>query len=323
MGTVQTQLVSLISTPLFILVIGFEIILSHIHPPHRYNWKDSLNNFALSILSGLIDLLVRGLSLIVMAFAFEFRLFSPEHSIFYWLALVPLVDLMHYWLHRLGHTVRLIWAMHVNHHSSDQFNFTVGFRASVFEPFYRFLFFIPLTIIGFKPIDIFFVYSITEIWAILTHTEKVRKLGWLEYTFVTPSHHRVHHASNPKYLDRNMGTLFIFWDKLFGTFQKELPEQEYEPIRYGLTKPLEKENIPHLIFHEWKNIIKDLRQKDISWKNKWNYVFGPPGWSHDGRTLTSKQLRLNEKKKLLSETAIARKDEDPSVKTGYPWGQAV
>jgi sterol desaturase/sphingolipid hydroxylase (fatty acid hydroxylase superfamily) len=323
MDTFQANLVSLISTPLFVFVIGLEIILSHIHPPHKYNWRDSLNNFALSILSGLTDLLVRGLSLIVLAFTFKFRLFSFEHGVIYWVALLFLVDISHYWLHRLGHTVRLIWAMHVNHHSSDQFNFTVGFRASVLEPFYRFLFFIPLTIIGFKPIDIFFIYSITEIWSILTHTEKVGKLGWLEYIFVTPSHHRVHHASNPKYLDRNMGTLFIFWDKLFGTFQKELPELEYEPIRYGLTKPLEKENIPHLIFHEWKNIINDLRRRDLSWKNKWKYLFGPPGWSHDGSSLTSKQLRLNEKKKLLGDAATGGKETDSHVKTGYPWGQAV
>ena len=324
MGTLQTHLISLISTPLFIFVICLEIILSHIHPPHRFNWRDSLNNFMLSILSGLIDLLVRGLSLIVLIFTFELRLDTLEHNIAYWILLLLLVDMMHYWLHRLGHTCRLFWAMHVNHHSSDQFNFTVGFRASVLEPFYRFVFFIPLTILGFQPIDIFFVYSITEIWAILTHTEKVRKLGWLEYIFVTPSHHRVHHASNPKYLDMNMGTVFIFWDKIFGTFQKELPAEEYEPLRYGLTKPLEKENLPHIIFHEWKNILLDLRRKDIGWKVKFKYLFGPPGWSHDGTRLTSHQLRLNEKWKTLKSKEPTQNQELPArPKSEYPCGQAV
>jgi hypothetical protein len=121
-----------------------------------------------------------------------------------------------------------------------------------------------------------------------------------------------------------MGTVFIFWDKIFGTFQKELPAEEYEPLRYGLTKPLEKENLPHIIFHEWKTIIKDLRRKDISWKIKLNYLLGPPGWSHDGSRLTSNQLRLNEKWKTLKSRDSTEKQElRDKPKSEYPCGQAV
>jgi hypothetical protein len=123
------------------------------------------------------------------------------------------------------------------------------------------------------------------------HTELIGKMGWLEYILVTPSHHRVHHASNPKYLDKNLGMFLIVWDKLFGTFQAELPETEYQPIKYGLTKPLEKENPVSIVFHEWDAIRKDISRKDISWKEKYWYLFGPPGWSHDGSRLTSQQLR--------------------------------
>jgi sterol desaturase/sphingolipid hydroxylase (fatty acid hydroxylase superfamily) len=201
---------------------------------------------------------------------------------------------MHYWLHRLGHYSRFFWAVHVNHHSSIHYNFTTGFRTGALEPFYSFLFFIPIAFAGFRPIDIFFMYSVGQVWAILTHTEKVKKLGWLEYIFVTPSHHRVHHASNPKYLDRNMGTVFIFWDKLFGTFQRELPPQQYESIRYGITHELENDSIPTLIFHEWAAIMRDLRRKDLSFKQRIMYLFGPPGWSHDGHSMTSKEMRLQE-----------------------------
>jgi hypothetical protein len=116
-------------------------------------------------------------------------------------------------------------------------------------------------------------------------------MGWLEYIFVTPSHHRVHHASNPKYLDMNMGMFLIIWDKMFGTFQPELPEEEYEPLKYGLTKNIEEQTPVNIVFHEWKQLWKDVKRKDISFKEKWNYIFGPPGWSHDGSRLTSEQMR--------------------------------
>jgi hypothetical protein len=126
------------------------------------------------------------------------------------------------------------------------------------------------------------------------HTEKVKKLGWLEYILVTPSHHRVHHSSNPKYLDKNMGMLLIIWDKLFGSFQPELPAQTYQPIRYGLTQPLDKQTPATVVFHEWKSIWKDLRTRGLSSRQKWMYLFGPPGWSHDGTRMTSEQLRRRE-----------------------------
>jgi hypothetical protein len=111
---------------------------------------------------------------------------------------------------------------------------------------------------------------------------------------VTPSHHRVHHASNPKYLDRNLGMLLIIWDKLFGTFQPELPAREYAPIKYGLTRPLEKETPVTIVFHEWNSIWKDVFSAKISWRDRWRYLFGPPGWSHDGSRMTSEDMRQNE-----------------------------
>jgi len=201
---------------------------------------------------------------------------------------------MYYWLHRVDHHCRLFWATHVTHHSSEKFNFTVGFRSSVMEPLYRFIYFIPLAALGFKPLDIAFVYAATQIWGILVHTEKINKLGWLEHILVTPSHHRVHHASNPKYLDKNMGMFLIIWDKIFGTFQPELPDTDYQQMKYGLTKALENETPAHIIFHEWKTIAADLRRKDISWKNKMAYLLGPPGWSHDGSRKTSDEMRAAE-----------------------------
>lgn len=294
MGTLHQQLLVLITTPLYAFIIGAEIILSNVHHTHSYNRRDTIQNFCLSIFSGAVDIIMRGFSFALLTFFFNYSFLTLNHSFFYWLVLLLLVDMMHYWLHRLSHTCRLFWAVHVNHHSSERFNFTVGFRAGVLEPLYRFVFFIPIALLGFQPVDILLVYSCTEIWAILTHTEKIRKLGWLEYILVTPSHHRVHHASNVKYLDMNMGSLFIFWDKLFGTFQEELPAAQYEPIRYGLTAPPEKDSLPVIIFHEWGAIRKDLQLPGITWKQRLLYVLGPPGWSHDGSKLTSEALRRKE-----------------------------
>jgi sterol desaturase/sphingolipid hydroxylase (fatty acid hydroxylase superfamily) len=291
MHALYDQLILLFSTPLYIIVIGVELLVSHLEGVKAYSFKDTFHNFFLSLITGVTDLLMRGVSLVALTFFFSYSVFSWSHSVGYWVVLLLFVDMMHYWLHRLGHNCRLFWAVHVNHHTSTHFNFSVGFRTGVLEPFYSFIFFVPVAVAGFRPVDIFFMYSVCQVWAILTHTEKVNKLGWLEYIFVTPSHHRVHHASNPRYLDKNMGTVFIIWDKLFGSFQQELPPEAYQPIQYGITYPLESETIPVIIFHEWKALIKDVRRKDISFKQKLMYVFGPPGWSHDGTRVTSEQIR--------------------------------
>lgn len=294
MHALYNQIMLLLTTPLYVLIIGAELLISHLEGVIVYSWKDTFQNFLLSLLTGLTDLAMRGVSLLVLTFFFGLSPFNWPHSIAYWVILVLFVDVMHYWLHRLGHCSRFFWAVHVNHHSSIHYNFTTGFRTAALEPFYSFLFFVPIAFAGFRPIDIFFIYSVGQVWAILTHTEKVKKLGWLEYILITPSHHRVHHASNPRYLDRNMGTMFIFWDKLFGTFQQELSPQQYEPIRYGLTHELENDRIPTLIFHEWLAILRDVRRKGLSLKQRIMYLFGPPGWSHDGHSMTSKEMRLQE-----------------------------
>ena len=156
-------------------------------------------------------------------------------------------------------------------------------------PFYRYLYFIPLALIGFRPIDILFMYALTQTYGILVHTQAIKRLPkWIEYIFVTPSHHRVHHASNVPYLDKNMGMVLIIWDRLFGTFVPEMPE---EPIRYGLTKPLENPHHPvHIIFHEWKAIARTLK-RDIPFKDKFRYLFKAPGWSHDNSTFTAKEMQ--------------------------------
>jgi sterol desaturase/sphingolipid hydroxylase (fatty acid hydroxylase superfamily) len=311
LGTLKEQILILVSTPLYIIIIGLEILLSNYRHQKLYTWKDTLTNVYLMLLNGSIDLLFRVAYLFVLNVCYRHHWISITNVFSYWLLLVLGEDFLYYWLHRWDHEIRLFWAVHVTHHSSEQMNFTVGFRSSVFQPLYRFVYFIPLALAGFKPLDIVFIYSVTQIWGIFVHTELIGKMGWLEYILVTPSHHRVHHASNPRYLDKNMGMFLIIWDQLFGTFQPELPDEEYQPRKYGLTKPLENKNAYHIVFHEWEGIGKDLSRKDIGWKEKWYYLFGPPGWSHDGSRLTSEQLREAESMEIPGDESPVSGSERP------------
>ncbi len=300
MQDLREQWLILVSTPFYLIIIGVELLLTHFQHRKLYTWKDSLANIYLMLLNSGIDLAFRVIYLAILQYFFIRAWLHIPNPLWYWLLLVLLEDMLYYWLHRFDHEIRLFWAVHVTHHSSETMNFTVGFRSSVFQPLYRFIYFIPLALLGFRPVDIALVYSATQIWGIFVHTELIRKMGWLEYIFVTPSHHRVHHGSNPKYLDKNMGMFLIIWDKLFGTFQPELSGNEYQPIRYGLTKNLCSNHPVKVIFHEWISIARDICGKGLSFRQRLKYLFGPPGWSHDGSRLTSRELREREEQSLQS-----------------------
>jgi sterol desaturase/sphingolipid hydroxylase (fatty acid hydroxylase superfamily) len=288
MGLVREQLLFFISTPLYILLIGGEILLSYIHNRSYYTTKGTLMNIWLSSLNFALDLLLRAFVLIFLSWFLRFQIINWTTPWIYWIMLLITEDFLFYWLHRVDHYCRLFWAVHVTHHSSQEFNLTVGFRSSVFQPLYRFIWFIPMPLLGFRAEDIMLMYAITQIYGILIHTQWIGKLGILEWVLSTPSHHRVHHASNIPYLDKNMGMVLIIWDRLFGTFAEELTE---EPVQYGLTKNLSNPYDPvNSVLHEWKAITIDLRRK-LPLKARLGYVFGPPGWSHDGSTKTSQQLR--------------------------------
>lgn len=283
----REELLIAITTPIYAIVIGAEILFSYLHHKHYYSVKGVLANIYLSALNFTLDIVLRVVCLFVLNFFFQYRFLEIENVYLYWFALLIGQDFMFYWLHRIDHYCRLFWAVHVTHHSSEEYNLTVGFRSSVFQPLYRFIYFIPLSLFGFKGVDIMFMYAATQIYGILIHTQTIDKLGFLEYFLSTPSHHRVHHASNVKYLDKNMGMVLIIWDKLFGTFQAEEKDTK---VVYGLTENIKTYHPLKMVFHEWINILNDLK-KAPNWKARFMYVFGPPGWSHDGSKKTSRQLR--------------------------------
>jgi sterol desaturase/sphingolipid hydroxylase (fatty acid hydroxylase superfamily) len=289
-GQFREALLIMISTPIYAVVIGTEIIVSHWHNHKKYSNKGLITNIYLMLANMGLDFLMRAICLMVLNYFFQFHFVVFQNKIVYWCLLLLIQDFMFYWLHYVDHYCRLFWAVHVTHHSSEEFNLTVGFRSSVFQPLYRFIYFIPLSFLGFDGKDIMFMYSATQIYGILIHTQYIGKLGFLEYFMSTPSHHRVHHGSNIAYLDKNMGMVFIIWDRLFGTFQKE-----EEVVKYGLTSNIQSHHPITVIFHEWKAIYEDLKLAP-DFKSKWMYVFGPPGWSHDGSKKTSDQLRAEKLK---------------------------
>jgi sterol desaturase/sphingolipid hydroxylase (fatty acid hydroxylase superfamily) len=278
------------SIPFYAIIIGAEILLSNWQHKKFYSLKATLQNVYLTLVNAGLDMFLRWAFYIsVLQWSFMHHFFKIENAYLYWFALFILEDFAFYIEHRIDHYCRIFWAVHVTHHSSEEFNLTTGFRSSVFQPVYRFVYFIPLALMGFNPLDIVFMYSITQTYGILVHTQYINKMPrWFESIFVSPSHHRVHHASNVIYLDKNMGMCLIIWDKLFGSFQQEV---ENEPVRYGLTKPVDNHSHPiKIIFHEWQNIGKDIRKK-LPLGTRLKYLFMPPGWSHDGSTKTAREMR--------------------------------
>ncbi|MBS1522286.1 MAG: sterol desaturase family protein [Bacteroidetes bacterium] len=265
-----------------------EMGLSYWENRKYYEKRDTFTNIYLTLLAFVLNLVVKTSTFFVLDYAWHFHLFEIKNAIAYWVILVVVQDFLYWVLHYVGHYCRLFWAMHVTHHSSEHFNLTTGFRSTVFEPLYRVFFYLPLALMGFNAIDILYAYLLTQLYGNIVHTRyKVNLPKWYGWIFVTPSHHRVHHASNIPYLDKNMGMMFIIWDRLFGTFQEEnIPE----PIKYGLTKQPEDTGPVNILFHEWKALFRDIR-KAPTLKVKLQYLFNPPGWSHDGSTLTARVMQ--------------------------------
>lgn len=290
MHSTREGLFLLFSIPFYSIIIGAEILMSNLQHRNYYSIKETMHNVVFTLLNASLDVLLRGLFYVgVLLWCYNHKFTQIENPYLYWSLLFLLEDFAFYIEHTVDHYSRIFWAVHLTHHSSEEYNLTTGFRSSVFQPVYRFIYFIPLALLGFEPLDIIFMYSLTQTYGILVHTQYIKKMPrWFETLFVSPSHHRVHHASNVIYLDKNMGMCLIIWDKIFGTFQEEL---ESEPVRYGLTKPSPKTANPFtLIFQEWFAIGKDFKKK-LPLGTKLKYLFMPPGWSHDGSSKTSNQLR--------------------------------
>ncbi|WP_161971799.1 sterol desaturase family protein [Algoriphagus kandeliae] len=230
-----------------------------------------LANFVVGMCILTVGLFMKGVAFGLYSGVYEFAFFKPELSVWLWVVGFLSCDFIMYLFHLLGHKSRIFWAAHVTHHSSLYYNISVGFRVNFIHTFYRFLFWAPLCLFGIPPWMILLNESISTIWNILVHTERIGKLGFLDLIFNTPSNHRVHHGSNPHYLDKNMGGILILFDHIFGTYQPEVEK----PI-YGITHNIHTKNPAKIILHEYIEIVRNL-SKISNFKSKIHFLFGPPG----------------------------------------------
>jgi len=277
----------LYAMPVFALSIALEAWIAHRRGHDSYEKRDTMASLAMGFGSVLVGLPFKVAFLWLLTRLYQFRLWTVEASVAGYLLLLFAEDLCYYWSHRTNHEVRLFWAAHVSHHSSQRYQLATAVRQSWTQPYLMWIFWLPLPLLGFSPKLILLQQAISLVYQFFIHTEEVGRLGPLEWFMNTPSHHRVHHAVNVRYLDRNHGGIFIIWDRLFGTFAAERDDDR--PV-YGITKNIATFNPLRIAFHEWRALVDDVRRAPRL-ASKLAYVFAPPGYSHDGSTLTSAQLR--------------------------------
>jgi sterol desaturase/sphingolipid hydroxylase (fatty acid hydroxylase superfamily) len=266
----------LVAVPFFLLFIAIEALsLRHelAGEAKGYELRDARTSISMGVGSLVFTVTFKLLTLLAYVALWELVPWKiPTDTWWSWAALILLVDLGWYGNHRFSHRVRIGWAGHQAHHSSEYFNFGTALRQK-WNPWTEAVFWLPLPLLGFAPWTIYIAFSFNLIYQFFIHTETVGKLPRpVELVFNTPSHHRVHHGSDPEYLDRNYGGILIVWDRLFGSFQEEL----HRP-RYGLTKPVNSYNLIRLQYGEYANIVADVRHAR-GWRERLGYVFGPPGW---------------------------------------------
>jgi sterol desaturase/sphingolipid hydroxylase (fatty acid hydroxylase superfamily) len=276
------------AVPAFVLLIVAEMIWAKRRAPAAYEPRDTLTSLAFglgSTVAGTVGMLA---VFPLMLWLYDHRVMTVPWTWWAFALCFVLDDLAYYVAHRAGHRVRWFWASHVNHHSSQHYNLSTALRQTWTGYIaLSFIFRLPLLLAGFSPVMLLLCGGVNLIYQFWIHTEAIERMPrWFEAVMNTPSHHRVHHATNPRYLDRNYAGVFIVWDKLFGSFA---PEVKDEPIRYGIVKQLGSFNLLWGVFHEWIGIGRDLWH--APWRHKLNYVWRAPGWSHDGSRETSDMIR--------------------------------
>lgn len=256
---------------LVLLFIALEIILAKKVFGIIFSYKKVISNLSVGVAERICNIWIGG------SFYFVFRYIETHFGIieissawYNWIILLLLTDLVWYWYHRLGHEINILWAFHIVHHQSEDFNYTTSTRITVFQALVRNVFWCILPFIGFSADMVIIILVVHGAYSFFTHTELVGKLGWIEKVLITPSHHRVHHASNPEYLDKNYGDVFVFWDKLFGTFK----EEAHKPV-YGITKPLTTYSFLWQHFHYLIEILYRVNQTP-GVINKLKVIFGRP-----------------------------------------------
>jgi sterol desaturase/sphingolipid hydroxylase (fatty acid hydroxylase superfamily) len=276
-----------VTIPIAVLFLVIEIIYSYRERKELYAAKDTLSNIGLGVAMFISNIFLKWLGFYFMTWLYQYHLVSLPGTWWIWVLAFLGNDLTFYWYHRACHEINWFWASHVVHHSSEHINISTSFRQSLTTNLTgHFIFWLWMPLLGFTPFMTIIVTQLCVFYQFFLHTETVKTLPWIiEYIFNTPSHHRVHHGSNPEYLDKNHGGILIIWDRLFGTFCEESAKP-----RYGLTTKLNSTNPVTIVFHVWKETFQKAYQSR-SWVMALHYFTKSPGWSHDGKTQTVKQMR--------------------------------
>ncbi len=290
-----------LSVPIFFILIGIELAYTFYKKLKYYRLNDSIANLSQGIGSQLVGLFMKSVLFIGYMYIFEhWHLFEIPNTIWTWIILFIGVDFFYYWFHRMSHQINALWAAHIVHHQSEEYNLTVALRQSWFQGWFSWVFYLPLALIGFDPIIFLTLSSFNTLYQFWIHTRTIKSMGFLEYILNTPSHHRVHHGSNPKYIDKNHAGTLIIWDRLFGTFQKE-----EEEVYYGITKPLASWNPVWANLHYWKDLIETAKKSD-NFTDKIRVFVKPPGWFPDklGGFQFAPEIDVVNYRKFHTETAI-------------------
>ncbi len=265
-----------LSIPIFFILIGVELAYTVYKKLGYYRLNDSLANLSQGIGSQLVGIFLKTVTFFSYLYIYNnWRFYEFPNTIWTWLILFIGVDFFYYWFHRMSHEVNALWAAHIVHHQSEEYNLTVALRQSWFQGGFSWAFYLPLAFAGFEPIMFLTVSAFNTIYQFWIHTRAIDKMGPLEWIINTPSHHRVHHGSNPKYIDKNHAGTLIIWDRMFGTFQKEEDE-----VVYGITKPLASWNPVWANFHYWSELTQTARSTK-GLRDKMNVFIKPPGWFPD------------------------------------------
>ncbi|WP_416307180.1 sterol desaturase family protein [Neptunicella sp. SCSIO 80796] len=264
----------LFAIPFFFLLIGLELVLDKVRNTQYYRLNDAVNSLTIGVISRMNQIARSVIPISMYALSIDYiSLTTLPDAPWVWVMAFVLYDFCYYWNHRMGHEINVLWAAHVVHHSSEEYNLTTALRQTS-GGFVGWIFYLPMALIGVPVTILITVGSLNLIYQFWVHTRHVPKLGWFEWIFVTPSNHRVHHAQNQVYIDRNYGGVFILWDRLFGTFQEEL---ENEPPIYGIRKALHSWNPLWANVHVYVQLAKDSFHTR-NWKNKIAIWFRPTGW---------------------------------------------
>lgn len=268
----------MLSIPVFFVLIGVELLVERFTHQKLYRLPDAISNLSCGITSQLSGLFLKVFGIGVYQLLFEkLAFFTLDNTTWwYWITLILLVDFAYYWAHRMSHEVNLFWGGHVVHHQSEEYNLSVALRQSSLQVVWTFAFNLPIALLGFKTLDFVLVAAFNTLYQFWIHTETIGKFPrWIEFIFNTPSHHRVHHGRNPKYIDKNHAGSLIIWDRLFGTFQ-----EEQERPAYGITKPLNSWNAVWANMSHYAQMANDLKRIPL-WRDKVKYLFMKPGWLPD------------------------------------------